>query len=179
MVAIVAQVPDRKGEAGGVITSNEFDRALDQAAAQHGRQAAPGPNGSGYGKLKNRALLELLEDSWIRGQAAEMGIGVRPRQVTRMITLLKQIAFESSEAQYRHFLKEAHYAKRDIVERVEVQILAEHISANIAPGLGKKATQKAFSKFVTEYNERWRSRTVCAPGYITELCSNGPEPKGP
>jgi hypothetical protein len=177
VVAIVAQVPDRKGEPGGVITSTEFDRALDQAAAQHGRQAEPGPNGSGYRKLKNQALRELLEDSWIRGQAAEMGIGVRPRQVARLLALLKKQAFKNG-AQYRHFLKEAHYTKRDLVERLEVQILAEHITAAIAPGLSEKATQKAFSKFVAEYETRWRYRTACAPGYVTELCSNGPEPKG-
>jgi hypothetical protein len=106
-----------------------------------------------------------------------MGIGVRPRQVARLLALLKQQAFKN-EAQYRRFLKEAHYTKRDLVERLEVQILAEHITAAIAPGLSEKATQKAFSKFIAEYETRWRSRTVCAPGYVTELCSNGPEPKG-
>jgi hypothetical protein len=176
VVAIVAQVPDRKGKQDGVVTSSEFDRALDQAAAQYGRRAAPGPRDDGYRRLKRQAIGELLEDSWIRGQAAEMGIGVRPRQVARLLALLKKQAFKNG-AQYRHFLKEAHYTKRDLVERLEVQILAEHITAAIAPGLSEKATQKAFSKFVAEYETRWRSRTVCASGYVTEICSNGPKPK--
>jgi hypothetical protein len=177
VVAIVARVPDRKGEQGGVVTSTEFDHALDQAAAGDGRTVTPKPGGKSYEKLKHRAIGELLEFSWIRGQAAEMGIGVRPRQVSRELATLKKQAFKNG-AQYRRFLKEAHYTRGDIVERIEVQILAEHITANVAPGLSGKAAQKAFGKFISEYEERWRSRTVCASGYVTELCSNGPEPKG-
>jgi hypothetical protein len=177
VVAIVAQVPDRKGERGGVTTAGEFDHALDQAAAQHGRRVAPGPKGDGYRKLKNQAIGELLDDSWIRGQAAEMGIGVKPREVTRTLALLKRQAFKNG-AQYRRFLKEAHYTRRDILDRVEIQLLSERIQERIAAGLGSEAAiQKAFDRFVAEYTERWRSRTVCAPEYVTERCSNGPEPK--
>lgn len=179
MVAIVAQVPDRRGERGGVITSNEFDHGLDVVAAQHGRRVAPGPRGDGYRKLKNQAIRELIEATWIRGQAAEMGIGVRPREVARELAALKKHAFKSG-AQYRRFLEEARYTRRDVLDRVEIQMFSELIEARITTGFSSKAAaQKAFNEFVTEFAERWRARTVCAPGYVTELfCSNGPEPKG-
>lgn len=179
VVAIVARVPDRKDEAGGVITIKEFDHGLDQVAAQHGRRVAPGPRGGDYGKLKNQTLGELIEATWIRGQAAEMGIGVRPREVSRELVALKKQAFKNG-AQYRHFLKEAHFTRRDVRDRVELQMLSELIQERIVEGFhSQAAAQKAFSKFAAEYETRWRSRTVCAPGYITEFCSNGPEPKGP
>ncbi len=179
MAAIVAQVPDRKGEAGGVITSGEFNRALDQAAAGDGRKVTPKPGGEDYKRLKHEAIGELLEFSWIRGQAAEMGIGVRSRQVSREVATLKKQAFKNG-AQYRRFLKEAHFTRADVFERVEVQMFSELIQERILIGIsGEAAAQKAFSKFVAEFAERWRARTVCASGYITELCSNGPEPKGP
>lgn len=177
VVAIVARVPDRKGEQGGVITSTEFDRALAQAAAQHGRRVAPGPRGDGYRRLKKQATEELLDDSWLRGQAAEMGIGLRSRQVTREWAALKKQAFKN-EAQYRHFLKEGHYTRRDVLDRVEIQMFSELIQERIVAGLSSNtARQKAFSRFVAEYEVRWRARTVCAPDYVTERCSNGPEPK--
>jgi hypothetical protein len=177
VAAIVAQVPDHKGESGGVITIKKFDHSLDQVAAQHGRQAAPGPRGDGYRRLKNQAIGEQIEAAWIRGQAAEMGIGLRPRKVSRELAALKKQAFKNG-AQYRRFLKEAHYTRKDLLDRVETQMFSELIQERILSGIrGEAAAQKAFSKFVAEFAERWRSRTVCAPGYITKLCSNGPEPK--
>jgi hypothetical protein len=175
VVAIVARVPDRGGELGGVITRKEFKHGLAQAAAQSGRRVAPQPGGNGYRKLRNIAIAELLDDSWIRGQAAEMGVGLRPRQVSRELARLKRQAFRSG-AEYRRFLRAAHYTRRDVRERVEVQLFSEKIQERVAAGLGSEAVvQKAFSKFVREYGERWRARTVCAPGFVTVRCSNGPE----
>jgi hypothetical protein len=178
VVAIVAQVPDRKGKEDGVVTSKEFDHAFDQKAAADGRRITPKPGGEGYEKLKHKAIKELLEFSWIRGQAAEMGIGLRPPQVSRKLAKLKKQAFKNG-AQYRRFLKEAHFTRGDVHERVEVQMLSERIQERIVAGLPSEAAAvKAFRRFVAEYEKRWRGRTVCAPGYVTELCSNGPQPKG-
>ena len=176
VVAIVARVPDRGAEHGGVVTGKEFHHALVQAAAQKGRRAAPKPGGNGYRGLKNLAIGELLDDSWIRGQAAEMGIGLRPREVTREIALVKKEAFKNG-AQYRRFLRAAHYTRRDVEERVEIQLLADKIQERVAAGFNSEAAaQKAFAKFVDEYEERWHSRTVCAPSYVTVRCSNAPAP---
>ncbi|HWA53875.1 MAG TPA: SurA N-terminal domain-containing protein [Solirubrobacterales bacterium] len=178
MAAIVARVPDRKGKEDGVITVKEFDHALDQVAAADGRKVTPEPGGRDYEKLKHKAIGELLEFSWIRGQAGEMGIGLRPPQVSRELATLKKQAFKNG-AQYRRFLKEAHFTRADVRDRVEVQMLSQRIEERIVLGIDSEAAaQKAFSRFVVEYEKRWRSRTVCAPGYVTELCSNGPEPKG-
>jgi hypothetical protein len=175
-VAIVARVPDRGGEGGGIATKKEFFHALAQAAAQAGLRSTPEPGHNGYGKLKRNAIKELVEDSWIRGQAAEMGIGVRPGQVARETERLKRRAFENG-AQYRQFLREAHFTRRDVKERVELQMLIERIQERVAAGIGNEAgVQKAFSKFLHEYEVRWRARTVCAPDYVIDLCSNGSAP---
>lgn len=177
VVAIVARVPDRKGEPGGVITVREFDRALVQVAAVSGRRSAPKPGGAGYRKLRNEALGELLNGEWIRGQAAEMGIGVRQREVARELVAIKREAFEDG-AQFRHFLKKVHYTREDVNERVEVQLFAAKIQERVVAGIGsERGAQKALSRFVSEYAKRWRSRTVCAPDYLTIRCSNGPEPR--
>ncbi len=120
---------------------------------------------------------EMLDDSWIRGQAAEIGIGLRPRSVTRELAHLKKQAFKNG-AQYRHFLREAHFTRRDVRGRVEVQMFSERIQERIVAGLtSAKSKQQAFERFVSEYEERWRARTVCATDHVNVRCSNGPTPK--
>lgn len=177
VVAIVVRVPDRGAERGGVTTTKEFHRALVQAAAERRRLPAPKPGDAGYQELQHVAVSHLLDDSWIRGQAAEMGIGLRPRGVTRELAHLKKQAFKN-EAQYRHFLREAHFTRRDVRERVELQMFSERIQEAIVAGqTSVKAAQAAFAKFVREYAERWQARTVCAAGHVTDRCSNGPMPK--
>jgi hypothetical protein len=177
VVAIVAQVPDRGREHGGVATAKEFHHALVQVAAQKDVHPTPKPGDDGYWKLQERAMSEMLDDFWIRGQAAEMGIGLRPRGVSRELARLKKRAFKNG-AQYRQFLREAHFTRRDVRDRVEVQMFSQRIQERIGAGqTSAKAAQKAFAKFVKEYEERWRGRTVCAPSHVTDRCSNGPAPK--
>jgi hypothetical protein len=59
-------------------------------------------------------------------------------------------------------------------------MFSERIQEAIVAGLtSAQARQKAFDRFIREYEERWRARTVCAMGYVTVRCSNGPTPKAP
>jgi len=173
VVVFVAHVPPGLGR----LTKAEFQRALVQAAAEAGRSSAPGPDAKDYPGIANRALGERLDAIWIQGQAREMGIGVRPREISRELASLKKKAFKN-EAEYRRFLEEAHFTRRDVRERVKIQILSEKIQVRIASGLSEAERQKAFNKFVREYEERWRGRTVCAPDYITVRCSNSPTSPG-
>jgi hypothetical protein len=173
-VARVSDVPDRTG----TITKAEFRHGLVLAAVSAGLQRVPKPGGRRYEQLERRTLNLLLEAIWIRGQAAEMGISVTPRQVSRELTLVKKEVFRS-EAEYRQFLRESRYTRRDVRERVELQMLATRVGERLQRRIerearNKREEQEVIQEFVTEFNERWRSRTVCAPEYATERCSNGP-----
>jgi hypothetical protein len=173
VVAFVAHVPLGLGR----LTKAEFQRALVQAAVEAGRSSAPGPHAKDYPGIANRALGERLDAIWIQGQAREMGIGVRSREISRELASLKKKAFKN-EAQYRRFLKEARFTRRDVRERVKIQILSEKIQVRILFGLSEAEGQRAFNRFVKEYVGRWRGRTVCAPGYVTVRCSNSPASPG-
>jgi SurA-like protein len=174
IVVFVAHVPLSLGR----LTKAEFQRALAQAAAQAGRSSAPGPNAKDYRRIEDRALGERLDAIWIQGQAREMGIGVRSRQVSRELARLKKEAFKN-EAQYHRFLRESHFTNRDVRERIEIEILSEKIRARVLFGLSEAEGQRVFRKFVEEYEARWQGRTVCALGYVTVRCSNAPAPAGP
>lgn len=170
VIAFVTRVPLSLGR----LTEAEFQRALVQQAAQAGRSSVPGPNAKDYPRLSERALDERLEAISIQGQAREMGIGVRPHEISRELAHIKKQAFKN-EAQYRHFLREAHFTNRDVRERVMIQILSEKIQVRVVAGLSETEAQRAFNRFVKEYAVRWRGRTVCAPDHVTDRCSNGPE----
>ncbi len=173
-IAIVAEV--RAGHAVAV-SKADFHHALAQEAARVGRRRAPKRGGNGFAKLERRAIGELLDFIWIRGQAAEMGIGTRPSQIRRELVRLRRQAFDSV-AEYRRFLKQARYTHRDVLERVAVQILSIKIQERVVAGVGGEgARQKALTKFVREYEERWTARTVCAPGYVIQYCSNSGAPR--
>jgi hypothetical protein len=110
----------------------------------------------------------------------EWDIGVTRRQVSRELALIKKESFKSA-AEFRKFLRESHYTHRDVRERVRVQLLSLRLQKRISGRIEREARnefeeQQAFRKFLAEFNERWRGRTVCAPGYATERCSNGPPP---
>ncbi len=124
-VAIVEDAP------GGTatITQQQFDHALEQAAAQ-AKVPVPKPGDNKYDELKETALGERLDAIWLQGQAEEMGISVTPQEVAKELKKLKGQAFKT-EKQYQEFLKEAHYTQADVNERVKIQMLSEQIQTQI------------------------------------------------
>jgi hypothetical protein len=172
-IVLVSHVPSGLG----TVTSREFRHGLDLSAVEAGRDSPPHPTEKGYEKLKDRALGELLDSIWIQGQAGEMGISVTAGAVARELAAIKELNFKN-EAEWRRFVREMHFTRRDIHERVELQVLSTRIQERIASSAHTQAGQRrAFAKFAATYKRRWRSRTVCTPGYmVAERCRNGAPP---
>jgi parvulin-like peptidyl-prolyl isomerase len=175
-VALVSDVPAKRK----AITIAEFRHSMVLIATQKDRRTVPRPGSKEYVKVERQVMASLLEIAWIYGEAAEMGIAVTRAQVARELALFKKENFKSS-AEYRQFLKESHYTRRDVYERLEIQMLAARLRRRIARRIERQSRneyeeQQAFKEFLTEFTERWRGRTVCAPEYATDLCSNGPPP---
>jgi hypothetical protein len=172
-VAVVSHIPAKSR----TVTTAELGRAIAQVAAQSGPKATPNPGQPRYKAVEEEALGELLDGLWILGQAAEMRIFVTNREVSTELTQIKEESFKT-ERQFRSYLKRSHLTMRDVRYRVELQLLSTRIQERLARGVrSQKEAQEKFSAFLAAYTERWRSRTVCAPRYATEQCSNGPAPK--
>ena len=170
VVAVVTGVPTHLE----TIHKSDFDRAMAQEAAQAHLKRMPAPGERRYKNFKKTAVGNLLDESWIQGQAAEMGIQVTPREVVAEFAQIKKQNFKS-DAEYKQFLRASHYTQANANERVRLKLLATGIDEQIARGVrAKKATERAFATFVAEYMQRWRSRTVCAPVYVFDRCSNEP-----
>jgi hypothetical protein len=154
------------------ITRHDFERARAQAAAQSGLNRIPSPGQSGYWKLKIRSMKTLLDKSWIEGQAVEMAIYVTPKEVATELSQIKRENFRTA-ADYKRFLKASHLTRRDARELVKLQMLSTAIEARVVRGSkGRKVKRRVLARFTSEYFKRWRSRTVCAPGYVFGRCSN-------
>jgi foldase protein PrsA len=128
-VAVVEDAPEDLG----TITREEFDRALEQVAAQEQIKPVPRPGDDKYDELKSKALGELLDAIWIQGQAEEMGFTVTPKELDDEFKKLKDQAFKT-EKQYEEFLKESRYTQADVDTRVKIQILSTKIQESVTAG---------------------------------------------
>ena len=128
-VAIVEDAPDTPKDLG-TVTEGEFQHALVQAAAAEQLKSAPKPGDKKYEELKKKALEEVFDSIWIQGQAAEMGISLTPAEIAKELAKLKKQAFKT-EKQYKEFLKEAHYTKADVNQRVTLQMLSTKIQEQV------------------------------------------------
>lgn len=115
MVAVVSEAPVRPGR----ITKVEFRHALMLGSVQAGLKSVPKPGDDGYERLKEQALHNLFEATWLVGEAAEMGIEVTRREVAHEVAQLRKTSFKSN-AEYLRFLRESRYTRRDVRERVEL-----------------------------------------------------------
>jgi hypothetical protein len=175
-VALISEVPRRRG----TITKAEFHHGMELAAVQADAGPQPKPGEPGYERLKTTVLKSVLEGIWIVGQATEWDITVTHRQVKDLVVAVKRENFRSA-AEFRQFLRESHYTRDDVYERVEIQLLSTELQARLTRQIERESRneheeQRAFREFIDEFEERWRSRTVCAPEYVIERCSNGPIP---
>lgn len=174
VVAVVPEVPGRRGR----ITKAEFQHALLLEAVSAGRRSVPGPGEAGYKKSKDIAVKSLLERAWIVGLAAEWDLSVTHRQVSREVARIRKEGFKDG-AEFRRFLKETRYTRRDVNERVEIRMLSMRLQGRLSRRIDRETSskseeQRAFAEFIAEFEKRWRGRTVCAPDYVTSRCSNGP-----
>lgn len=125
-VAVVEDAPSGLSP----ITEARFQHALIQTSAEDHVTPVPKPGDEKYAAEQEKALGGLLDSIWIQGQAEEMGISVTPQEVAKELEKLKKKAFKT-EKQYEEFLKEAHFTKADVNERVKIQMLSEQIQAQV------------------------------------------------
>lgn len=152
-VAIVEEVPDDLG----TVTEEEFQHALEQAAASAQVKPVPKPGDKKYDELQKTALGEVLDAIWIQGEAAEMGFSVTSQEIAKELEKLKKQAFKT-EKQYREFLKEARFTEADVNQRVTLQIL----SAKIQEAVTEEAPISSSSE-IEDYYEAAKATQFTTP----------------
>ncbi|MGH2591820.1 MAG: peptidyl-prolyl cis-trans isomerase, partial [Actinomycetota bacterium] len=124
-VAVVEDAP------GGPITQEEFDLALEQAAASQGAQGGvPEEGDPQYDALKEQALGDLILARWVAGEAADEGITVTDTELEQRLDQIKQQNF-ADEKEYQRFLDQSGFSEEDALERVRVSLLSERLQESV------------------------------------------------
>jgi parvulin-like peptidyl-prolyl isomerase len=124
LVAFVDQAPD------GEVTQEQFDAALEQAAARQQVQEVPPPGTPQYDALKETAMGDLLLSRWVRGEADELGVEVTDREIDQELETIIQDQF-GGQKQFDRFLEQSKFSEEDARERVALQIMQQRITEDV------------------------------------------------
>jgi parvulin-like peptidyl-prolyl isomerase len=119
-----------KGVPNGNVSETQLKHAMLQQAASGGLKKLPA-GGSKLEELRKKALEEILNAIWVRGEAEELGISVTPKQIATELANIKKQNFKT-EAAFQKFLKTSHFTRQDVTERVKLQVFGTQIQEQIA-----------------------------------------------
>lgn len=131
-VAVVEDVPDDLGK----ITKAEYDVAFRQSWLRSGLEKAPKPGDSQYETVRDGAMNDLLDQAWLSGEAAELGITASDREVRNELATVKETQFPNEKA-FEKFLKDSGFTDAQVEDRVRLQVLSRKIEEQIRSGVGK------------------------------------------
>lgn len=89
-------------------------------------------------KLRDQVLGFLIAARWVKGETAERGITVTPREVAQTFEDQKEQAFPEA-ADFRKFLEESGSTEADIRFQVEIELLQQEIVERVSKGVGPVA----------------------------------------
>lgn len=112
------------------VSKQEFKRAMERQAAQGKLKKLPPVKSKKYEELTEKALGELLDQIWIKGEAEELGIKVTAKQVEAELAAIKKQSFPGKGA-YQKFLKESKFTQEDVNNIVELQALTKGIENQV------------------------------------------------
>ena len=168
-IAIVSKAPN------GTVTKSEYEAALGQTAPRLGLPKVPPASSPQFKTVKDAAISDLLAGRWIEGEAQERNLDVSQSEVQAQLDQVVKTQFGDSQKKFDAFLKRAHFTQADALERVRLQALTQRIQDQVLPPGASSASAKAkVERFQTSFGRTWRGRTLCASGYVTDRCSNGP-----
>lgn len=125
-VAVVEDAPD------GTITSEEFDRALQQTAARQGLQEVPPADDPSFVTLQSAALSDVTLARWVLGEAEERGIEVTETEIDQELETVKSEQFDSEQA-FEKFLEDSGFTLEEARERIKLQLVSDLIQTAVLP----------------------------------------------
>ena len=125
-IAVVEEAPD------GTISTEEFDRALVQAAARQGLKEVPATDDPQYDLLADAAEGDLILSRWVLGEASDRGIEVTESEVDDELAAVKEQQFEDEKA-FEKFLEDSGFTLEEARDRIRLQLLSDAIQQSVLP----------------------------------------------
>jgi hypothetical protein len=120
--------------------------------------------------LKDKVIGFLLTSEWVLGEAAALGIDVSEAEVHKRLEEIQKKQFKKP-AELQEYLRKNHETMSDLLLRVKLELLEAAIAKKVTAAKHTAAEKKAaLASFQEAFEARWRARTSCAKGYVTEDC---------
>jgi parvulin-like peptidyl-prolyl isomerase len=115
------------------VSEDKLKRSIARLATSGEEKAKkpPKPGTDKYEELQDKAMAELIEGVWIRGEAEELGISLTEKQVEDELAAIKKQNFPTKGA-YEKFLEESNFSQQEVNELVELQIITKQIQEQVS-----------------------------------------------
>ena len=93
-IALVEDVPDGRGN----ISMEDYERSFLQTWKRGGLNQAPEPGNAQFEQIKEAAINDLLDQAWLTGEAAELGVTASEREIDNEFQTIRRDQFPSEAA---------------------------------------------------------------------------------
>lgn len=120
--------------------------------------------------LNHLALAFLITSDWMLGEASAQHVSVSDTEVKHRFAELKTQGFPKAGS-LQKFLVTSHQTEADLLARTKVELLRSRVTAKAIASKGGSQSKAVLASFQKAFQQRWKNRTTCNPGYIMEDCS--------
>jgi Raf kinase inhibitor-like YbhB/YbcL family protein len=121
-------------------------------------------------ELQHQALGFLITSQWVFAEAAARGLSVSEAAVRKRLNQIEGQRFHKP-AEVKQYLSEADETMADLLLRVKLELLESAIAQRVSAAKHTAAArQTALASFQQSFDQRWKSVTSCASGYVMEDC---------
>lgn len=154
-VAHISNVPSEFAD----ISEDKLKRATIRQATSGEEKAKkpPKPGSDKYEELQEKALTELIEGVWIRGEGEELGIEVTEKQVEDELATIKKQNFPTPAA-YKKFLQESQFTQEEVNELVELQVVTKEIQEEIGRQAPKPSSDQVEAYYEAEKEAQFTTK---------------------
>jgi foldase protein PrsA len=154
-VAHISSVPDEFAN----ISEDKLDRTILRLAtsSEEASKKPPKPGSKKYDELQKKAMTELIEGVWIRGEAEELGVSVTEKQVEDELAAIKKSNFPGKGA-YEKFLKESHFTQEEVDQLVELQIFTKEIQTQVSAEAPKPSSSEVEAYYEAEKEAQFTTK---------------------
>lgn len=110
------------------ISEGQVKRATLRQLAE--ANPVPKPGSDKYEEAREKALTELIEGTWLRGESEELGISVTGKQIEEELATIKKQNFPTKKA-FDEFLKKSRFTLDEVNALIEIQIATKEIQDRI------------------------------------------------
>jgi parvulin-like peptidyl-prolyl isomerase len=154
-VAHISSVPDEFAN----ISEDKLKRSILRlsTSSEEASKKPPKPGSKKYEEIQKKAMTELIEGVWIRGQAEELGVSVTEKQVEDELAAIKKSNFPGKGA-YEKFLKESHFTPEEVNQLVELQIFTKEIQTQVSAEAPKPSSSEVEAYYEAEKEAQFTTK---------------------